>query len=96
MLKRALELLITNTTSPLPFYTYLICPQGINYFALRAVGVILKDIISGPFNYVEQKGYLEIFIGCVWRNGGLGRGVSCPPITFDYLKGHSLFQFPTE
>ena len=49
-----------------PFYMYLVCHQGISYFALRAVGwVILKDIISGPFNYIEQNDYLKIFIGCV-------------------------------
>ena len=38
-------------------------------------GVILKDIISGAFNYVEQYGYLKILFGCFWTNGGLGRGV---------------------
>jgi len=47
--------------------------------------VILKDVISGPFNYVKQNGYLEILIGCIWRNGGgWGWGDSCPPVTFDY------------
>ena len=46
--------------------------------------VILKDTISRPFNYIEQNGYLKILIGCVWGNGGRGRGVSCPLITFDY------------
>ena len=51
-------------------------------------GVYLKDIISGAFDYVEQNGYLKILIGCVWRNGGHGWGISCLPITFDYLKGH--------
>jgi len=39
--------------------------------------------------------YLKIFIGCVLGNYG-GRGGSCSPITFDYLKGDRLFQFPIE
>jgi hypothetical protein len=36
---------------------------------------ILKDIISGPFKYVEQNGYLKILIGYVWGYGGRGRGL---------------------
>ena len=37
--------------------------------------VILEEIISGPFNYVEQNGCLKILIGCVWGNDGRGRGL---------------------
>jgi len=72
------------------FYTYLICPQGITYNPCpegsREV-VNLKDVISRPFNYVGQNGYLKIRIGWVWGNSG-GRGVSFPLITLGYLKGH--------
>ena len=38
----------------------------------------------GPFNHVDQNGYLKIWIGLVCGNGGYRRGVSCPLITFDY------------
>jgi hypothetical protein len=52
-------------------------PQCINYNPCP-VGcegaVILKDIISGLFNYVEQNGYLKILIGCVLGKGGRERG----------------------
>jgi hypothetical protein len=34
--------------------------------------VILKDIISDPFIYVEQNGYLKTLIGRVWENDGRG------------------------
>ena len=37
--------------------------------------MILKDIIYGPFNYVEENAYLKIFIGRVWEKGGRGRGL---------------------
>jgi hypothetical protein len=50
--------------------------------------VVLKKIISGPFNYVEQNSYLRILIGCVRGNVGRERGDKCPPITFGHLKGH--------
>ena len=62
--------------------TYNLWPEGCG----RRV-VILKDIIFGCFNYVEQNGYLKILIECVWGNGGCGKGVSCPPITFAHQKG---------
>jgi hypothetical protein len=53
---------------------------------LRAVGggVILKDLISRIFHHVEQNGYLKILIGCVSREVGRERGVTCPPIISDY------------
>jgi hypothetical protein len=35
-------------------------------------------------------------IGCVWGNGGLERGATCHPITFDYWKGHKPFKIPIE
>ena len=68
-----------------PFYMNLICLKGITYNpGPKGCGeiVILKDRISGPFNYVEQNGYLKILFGCVWGNGGRGRGVSYFPSTF--------------
>ena len=81
--KRALKLLIDNPVNLLqslydhPFYINLLCPQGITYNpcseGCRGV-VILKCIIARLFNYVQQKGYFKTFIGCVWGNGGRGKG----------------------
>ena len=45
-------------------------------------------------NYVDKMTVSKILIECVWKKGGHGRGTSCPPITFDYQKGHWPFQFP--
>ena len=73
-----------------PFlYKPYIPPPGHNLLPLSwgLGGVILKDIISEPFNYVEQNCYLKILIGCIWENGGRGSGVSCPPITFNFQNG---------
>ena len=93
ILEEALELLIINPMSPLqslhdhPFSIDPICAQGVTCNPCpEGCGrvVILNYIISGPFNYVEQKGYLKILIECVRRNGGHERGVSCPQITFEY------------
>ena len=58
---------------------------------MRAGGgvVIIKDIIYGPFNYVERNDYFKILIECVWGNDGCGGGgVSFLPIntTNGYLK----------
>ena len=73
-MQRAQELPITNLLSllrslyDLTFYENLICPQVIIYKAPGPLPwgmlgvVILKDIISGPLNYIEQNGYLKIFI----------------------------------
>ena len=80
LLKRVLELLITNpmTLSEVYMTTLsiknLICPQGVTYIPCpEGWGfVILKDIISGSFNYVEQNGYLKILIWSVWGNDGSG------------------------
>jgi hypothetical protein len=58
--------------------TYNPCPEG------SGGSVILKNIISGLFNYVEQNGCFKILIGCVWGNGGCEGIVSYPQITFDY------------
>jgi hypothetical protein len=33
-----------------------------------------KYIFYLEINYTEQNGYLNIFIGCVWGNDGLGGG----------------------
>ena len=72
--------------SPFLYIPYI--PPSINYNpSPEGSGgevVTIEDIISGPFNYVEQNGYLKIWIGCDWWNDGRGRGVSCRPITFDY------------
>ena len=37
--------------------------------------VILKDIISRYFNSVDQNDNLKSYTGCVWGNGGHGRGL---------------------
>ena len=70
------------------FYIYFICPMALlTTPAMRSVGmevIILKDIVSEHFNYVEENGYLKILIGCVCWNGGRGRVANCPPIAFDY------------
>ena len=62
-----------------PFYKNRVCPLDITYNpclgSCGGRGVILKDIISGTFNYAEQKDSLKIFIGCVWENDGRGRGL---------------------
>ena len=50
-------------------------PPGHNLQPLprRSWGVfIIKNIISRPFNYVEQNGYFKILIRCVQGNGGQG------------------------
>ena len=88
--ERALELSITSPMSPSEVYTIILsihtlfvlpcpdkpCPEG-----YVGGGVELKDVIFGPFNYVQQNDYLKILIGCAMGNGGRGRSVSCPPIT---------------
>ena len=74
-------------TTTLSIKKNLRCPKGITYNPCPEGcrgSFILKDIISGPFNYVEPNVYLKILMGCVWVNGGRGRDVSCLPITFDY------------
>jgi hypothetical protein len=69
------------------FYINLMCPQGITYNLCTEGSegvIILKDLISRTFNYVEQNGYFKILNGCVLENGGRERGVSRYPITFNY------------
>jgi hypothetical protein len=46
--------------------------------------IILKDLISRFFNYIEQNEYFKILIACVWGNDERERGVSCLPVTFNY------------
>jgi hypothetical protein len=85
------------STTTLSIKKNLICPQSITYNPCPEGFewvIILKDLISRTFNYVEQNGYLKIVIECVWINGGRGKGVSSLPITFVYYKGHWPFQFP--
>ena len=79
-----------------PFlYISLICPQGITYNRCpEGCGVaIIKNIISGPFNYFEQNGYLKILIGCVWGNGWRGGGLlpSNQFRLFNTALAHSVF-----
>ena len=61
--------------------TYNPCPEC---FGCGGGGLHPLRLISGPFNYAEQNGYLKIVIGCFWGNDGHGRRVGCPLITFDY------------
>ena len=56
------------------------------YIPYKWEAVILEDIISTPFNYVERNGYLNFFLGCVWGDGGLGEGGSSPSNHFWLLK----------
>ena len=46
--------------------------------------VILKNLISRPFNYAKQNGFLKMLIGCVGRNDWDWRGACYPSITLDY------------
>ena len=55
--------------------------------------VIPKYIISGPFNYVEQNGYLEILIGCVWETVGEGGGLVALQSLSIIKKGTGPFNF---
>ena len=45
-----------------------------------------KNILYLEINYAEQNGYLEILIGCVWRNDGRGGGGLLPSNHFRLLK----------
>ena len=35
---------------------------------------ISKDMVIGPFNYVEKNSYLKILIGRFWGKSGIGGG----------------------
>ena len=48
--------------------------------------IILKDVISGPFNYIEQNDYPKILIRCVWGNGRHGRRRQSPSNHFWLLE----------
>ena len=76
------------------FHKNLIYPHGIT-LALRfgrAGDVILKDILSRPFNYATQNCYPRILIRCVWE---LVRG-SLPSNHFlTNKKGTSPSNFPS-
>ena len=68
-----------------PYKSYI--PPGHNLQPLSRglwVVVIFKDIIFGTFNYVEQNGYLKIFLDVLGEMMGMGGGVSYPPISVDY------------
>ena len=62
--------------SPFLYITYI--PPGHILqplpWGLWGVCVILKNIISWPFNYVEQNGYLNISIGLLGEILGVGGG----------------------
>ena len=109
ILKRALELMITNLMSPFqnlydcPFYRYFICPKGTTYNTTYNPcpegcegGFILKDIISGPFNYVEHNRYVKMFIRSIWGKCGRGRRGQLPSNHFRLFKRYQSFQFPIE
>ena len=69
------------------FYKNLICPKKKTY-NLGTKGykggiLILKDIFSWPFNYVEQNDHIKMLIGNVWEMMGVGRVVTLSPIAFD-------------
>jgi hypothetical protein len=75
------------STTTLSINKNLYAPQGItcNPWPEGCGGcVILENIISRIFNYVEQNGYIKLLIGCVWGNSGCERDVSYPSMTFDY------------
>ena len=57
--------------------------------------LILKDLISGTLNDLEQNIYLKILIGCVWENSRRKRGVSCPPSLSTIEKSTSPLNFQT-
>ena len=42
---------------------------------------IPKNIGAGPFYFAEQKGYIKILTGCVWKMNSLERRAACPPIS---------------
>ena len=67
--------------------TYNPCPEGCGGF------VILKDLISRTFNYVEQNGYLKILIGCVWGKGGVRGGFVALKSLSTIKKGTSPLNF---
>ena len=71
-------------------------PSGHILHSLRwrlGEGVILKYIVSRPFNYAEQKSFLKILIRCVLGIDGLGgEGCWLPPNQF-WLLENSLFNF---
>ena len=92
ILKRALELNITNEPPPNFIWprflqkAYILLrhslqplPRGMGEF------VMLKYIVSGTFNCIEQNGYLKILIRSVLGNDRHGGGGGIfPPNTFDW------------
>ena len=80
--------------SPFLLIPYIPKVTTYNTYSKGFRGVVIHKVtISEPFNYVEQNGYIKIFIRCVWGNGERGRGVSSPPKTFDWYNRHMFFQF---
>jgi len=49
--------------------------------------VILKDIVSAPFNYAEHNCYLKIMIGRIWGNDWHGEGVIAVKLLLTLKKG---------
>ena len=101
ILKRTLQIPLTNSMNPIlslydyPCYKNLTCPRRITHNPCpKGYGVvILKDIISGPFNYAEQNGYLEILIGCVGEKVSVWGGLIILQSLSTIKKGTSLFNF---
>ena len=78
------------------FYKHLICPQGISYNPCPEGFkgfVILKDLISITFSYVEQNDYLKIFIECVWEMVGVRGAVVALKSLSTIKNGPSPFNF---
>ena len=55
--------------------------------------VILKDIISKLLNCFKENGYFKILIGCVWENGGRGRGLVALQSLLTIRRGTSSLNF---
>ena len=94
LIKKAQILSIFNRMTPFwsfhdkTFYKNHICPKGITYNPCpEGYGeevVILKGIISKPYNHVEQNCHIKMLVGNIWGNDGSWEGVILPLMTFDY------------
>jgi hypothetical protein len=59
------------------FYKSYIYSEGLSYnTSPKGYGgvVILEDIISRPFNYIQQNDYIKMLIWSVWEDDGRGGG----------------------
>ena len=55
--------------------------------------VLSKGIVVGPFNYVEQNGYLKILIGQFWGKSGGGGSLVALQSFCSLKKGTRTFNF---